>query len=197
MRRGKALAQNEIELNAPDYNDNEFTKPSIPTTEHHYVPTTSGEFKMKKTLGLLEGIALIVGVMIGSGIFSSPRSVAKNTGSVGMSLVVWVGSGVIAILGALCFVELGTMIRESGGERQYLSKAFGEWAGFMFAWSTIIVLKPSSLSAICMACGEYIVEAIQPGCGKLAESAIKVKLIASFLLGKFLYFLFIDCNKYL
>ncbi len=192
------MSRNEIELNKPDYDDNEYSKSYEFSKAEKLIPTQKNEesnvrIRMKKSVGLIEAIALIIGCMIGSGIFSSPRSVAKNTGSVGLALTVWAGAGLIAIFGALCYTELGTMIRESGGERQYLEKAFGEWAGFLFAWTSIVVLKPASLSAICVACGEYIVEAFNPGCGKLAESSQKTKLIAAFVIGKLLY-LFYQTN---
>ena len=72
------------------------------------------KIKLKKTVGLIEGISLIVGIMIGSGIFASPRSVAKRSKSVGMSLAVWTGCGLIAIFGALSYLELGLMFQGSG-----------------------------------------------------------------------------------
>ena len=73
---------------------------------------------LKRTVGLVEGICLIVGIMIGSGIFASPRSVASMSKSVGMSLLVWAACGVIAIFGALSYLELGLMFQGSGNSIQ-------------------------------------------------------------------------------
>ena len=82
------------------------------------VENSKSKLGLKKTVGLVEGISLIVGIMIGSGIFASPRSVARRTGSVGLSLVVWCGCGLIAIGGALSYLELGLMFQQSGNKRQ-------------------------------------------------------------------------------
>ena len=68
--------------------------------------------------------------MIGSGIFVSPRYVLLHSGSVGVTLMVWISSGVMAMFGALCYCELGTMIQRSGGEPTYIREALGPLAGF-------------------------------------------------------------------
>lgn len=130
----------------------------------------------------------MVGTMIGSGIFVSASTVARLSGSVGMYLVTWAGTGVIATLGALSYAELGTMIQSSGGEYAYLGAAFGPIISFMFSWVSILILKPSSISAISLACGNYITEPFYPTLQACAPELITkeqlAKLLAAFVLGE-------------
>ncbi|KAM4017173.1 B(0,+)-type amino acid transporter 1 [Anomaloglossus baeobatrachus] len=124
----------------------------------------SAAMQLKKQVGLLSGISLIVGTIIGSGIFISPKSVLRNTGAVGPCLVIWAACGVIGIMGALCFAELGTMITKSGGEYPYLMEAFGPIPAFLFSWASVIVMKPSSFAIICLSFAEYASAPFYPGC---------------------------------
>lgn len=112
-----------------------------------------------KTLTYLNGLSLVVGLIIGSGIFSSPSQVNSHAGSPGASLIVWTISGLLAWTGAASYAELGGAIPLNGGAQVYLSKIFGELFGFLFTWSAILVLKPGSAAIIAIIFGEYVVRA--------------------------------------
>ncbi|KAI1772802.1 amino acid permease-domain-containing protein [Hypoxylon cercidicola] len=113
-----------------------------------------------KTLTYLNGLGLIVGLIIGSGIFSSPSQVNVNVGSPGASLIVWAISGVLAWTGAASYAELGGAIPLNGGAQAYLSKIMGELAGFLFTWVAVLVLKPGGAAIIAIIMGEYLVRAV-------------------------------------
>ncbi|KAM0671029.1 hypothetical protein ACQRIT_001361 [Beauveria bassiana] len=118
-----------------------------------------GSLEKHKTLTYLNGLSLIVGLIIGSGIFSSPSQVSSRVGSAGAGLVVWVVAGVLAWTGGASYAELGGAIPLNGGAQIYLAKTFGELAGFLFTWSAVLVLKPGSAAIIAIIMGEYLVRA--------------------------------------
>ncbi|XP_050399174.1 b(0,+)-type amino acid transporter 1 isoform X3 [Patella vulgata] len=129
------------------------------------------EVTLKKRVGLVSGVALIVGTMIGSGIFISPKGVLQGTGSVGLSMIVWAGCGLISICGALSYAELGTLITKSGAEYSYIleaSKCLPRWLApipaYLFAWVSVLVLKPSLFAVIALSFGIYTVEPFFKGC---------------------------------
>ncbi|XP_055504329.1 b(0,+)-type amino acid transporter 1 [Leucoraja erinacea] len=145
-------------------------------TELHDKQNEPKNVALQKQVGLASGISLIVGTMIGSGIFISPKSVLSNTGAVGPCLITWTACGVLATMGALCYVDLGTMITQSGGEYSYLLEAFGPVPAFLYSWMSIIVVKPSSFAIICLSFAEYAATPFYPGC---VPPQIAVKLLAA------------------
>ncbi|KAM4723002.1 B(0,+)-type amino acid transporter 1 [Rhinophrynus dorsalis] len=136
----------------------------------------SKTMNLQKRVGLISGISLIVGTIIGSGIFISPKSVLDNTGALGPCLIIWAVGGIIATLGALCFAELGTMITKSGGEYPYLMEAYGPIPAFLFSWASLLVIKPSSFAIICLSFAEYVSAAFYPGC---TPPVVVVKCLAA------------------
>ncbi|AEO56809.1 hypothetical protein MYCTH_2302135 [Thermothelomyces thermophilus ATCC 42464] len=119
-----------------------------------------GSLEKHKTLTYLNGLSLIVGLIIGSGIFSSPSQVNSHAGSPGAALIVWLVAGILAWTGAASYAELGGAIPLNGGPQVYLSKIFGELAGFLFTWVAALVLKPGSAAIIAIIMGEYLVRAV-------------------------------------
>ncbi|XP_044931931.1 B(0,+)-type amino acid transporter 1 isoform X2 [Mustela putorius furo] len=141
---------------------------SIQSKEHK---TTS----LQKEVGLLSGICIIVGTIIGSGIFISPKSVLSNTNAVGPCLIIWAACGVLATL------ELGTMITKSGGEYPYLMEAFGPIPAYLFSWTSLFVIKPTSFAIICLSFSEYVCAPFYSGC-KPPEVVVKCLAAAAILL---------------
>ncbi|KAG8693172.1 hypothetical protein FRC08_009288, partial [Ceratobasidium sp. 394] len=115
-----------------------------------------GDAAPAKTIGLANGVALVVGAQIGSGIFSAPGIVVANTESVGASLVVWVVSALLAWTGASCFAELGTMVPLNGGAQAYLAYAYNPLVSYLYTWTAVGVLKPGSNAIIALIFGEYL-----------------------------------------
>lgn len=95
--------------------------------------------QMKKRLGLLEGVAIILGIIIGSGIFVSPKGVIQEVEAVGTSLIIWVMCGLLSMIGALCYAELGTSIPQSGGDYAYILESFGHLPAFLFLWDAMMI----------------------------------------------------------
>lgn len=121
---------------------------------------------LKREVGFAGCLSLVIGVMIGSGIFASPSVIFSQANSAGMSLIVWAGCGVLCMLAALCYAELGTAIKSSGGEKTYLSRSFGVCGpliGFLYSWTAILIVKPASLAGVSMAFSAYILEPFYRG----------------------------------
>lgn len=114
-----------------------------------------GTLEKQKTLTYLNGLSLMIGLQIGSGIFSSPSQVNNYVPSPGMSLIVWTIAGLLSWTGAASYAELGGAIPLNGGSGVYLRYCFGELAGFLYSWTAVIVLKPGGSAIIAIICGEY------------------------------------------
>lgn len=130
---------------------------STPFIAEHRGNDTSGE-TIERRIGLVHAVALVVGGIIGSGIFISPRYVVRSASSIGETLLVWVFGGVLSLLGGLCFCELGTFIEKSGGEYIYLKLAFGPFIAFLFSWINIWVLEPCSFAILSITFGLHATE---------------------------------------
>ena len=155
----QAMMNGEKNGNA-DMQDVELYEGKQPSVVTSPAKSDSG-VNLKKNVTVINGVGLIVGSIIGSGIFVSPEGVLKWTGSIGLSLLVWVACGLISLLGALCYGELGCEIVKSGAEHAYLGEAFGDIVAFLFAWTSTLIIRPSAATIISMIFAEYIA---QPFC---------------------------------
>jgi len=99
-------------------------------------------------LGLWDAVSIIVGIIIGVGIFETPHDVFSRAPGPWSALGVWAVGGVLALIGALCFAELASAYPRSGGEYVYLTRAFGPVAGFLFGWAQLGLIRPASIGAL-------------------------------------------------
>ena len=120
--------------------------------------------KLKKQITLSQSVAIIVGIIIGSGIFVSPVGILINVKSVGMSCVMWAVCGVFSGLCALCYAELGACIPQSGGEYIYIKRAFGDFPAFLCLWINFIIICPVGIAASSLIFSTYILQPIFPDC---------------------------------
>ncbi len=137
---------------------------------------------LKPKISLLNGCTVIVGCIIGSGIFVSPRGVLENTGSVGLALIVWLLCGLFSLVGSYCFAELGTAIVRSGADYAYIFEAFGPFLAFLRLWVEGIVVRPCTIAVVALTFSYYIIEPLFPDCEQ-PESA--VRLLAAICIGKY------------
>lgn len=111
--------------------------------------------ELRRTLSLRDLIFIVVGTVIGSGIFLTPGAVVQQAGSGGMALVVWTIGGMLSLLGALTFAELGAAKPQSGGMYVYLRDAFGPALAFLFGWTMFLVIGSGSLATLAAAFARY------------------------------------------
>lgn len=137
---------------------------------------------LKKRVSLVHGIGLVSGVIIGSGIFFTPNEILQSTGSVGLSLTVWIMAGLIAVGGALCYCELGSSIPQAGGEYVYLYRAYGPLPAFLFIWLTSFVGYPASQAVSALAFSRYLVQPFFSGGCEPSPTLLKLVGLAGILM---------------
>ncbi len=119
--------------------------------------TTSTETATPKpSLTLSDAVALIVGIVIGAGIFETPALVASQAGSDLAVMIFWLIGGVVSLVGALCYAELATVYPDVGGAYYYLKRAFGQRVAFLFAWARMTVIQTGSIALLAFVFGDYV-----------------------------------------
>lgn len=119
--------------------------------------SSNPELGLRRSLSLVDGISVLVGIIIGSGIFTSPGVVLQDAGSVGLGLMAWVAAAFMALCSALVYAELGAAIPQAGGNAEYFRIAFGDAWGFAFVWTMFFVLTNGSLAILTITLSRYLV----------------------------------------
>jgi len=117
----------------------------------------------RETLGPREAIAIVVGIVIGAGIFKAPSLVAMNSSSETMMMLAWVLGGLISLIGALCYCELANAYPSAGGDYHFLHRAFGRRVSFLFAWSRFSVITTGSIALLAFVFGDYMTQILPLG----------------------------------
>jgi len=112
--------------------------------------------ELKRSLRLFDGLAMVVGVVVGAGIFRTPGIIAATLGRPWLTFVAWVLGGALALVGALIFAELATRFPKAGGKYVYAREAFGPRAAFVIGAVEGLVLYPAAIAAISVAAGEFV-----------------------------------------
>ncbi len=117
----------------------------------------------RPTLSVIDAMAVIVGIVIGVGVFKSPSVVASNVGSDITFLLVWPVGGVISLVGALCYAELATTYPHAGGDYHYLARSFRTDIAILFAWARLTVIQTGSIAILAFVFGAYVSQLLPLG----------------------------------
>src|SRR5438045_6704044 len=104
--------------------------------------------ELSRDLGVSRASAVVVGTIIGSGIFLVPAEMMQAVGSARLVYLAWLVGGLLSFFGALTYAELGAMRPQAGGEYVYVRDAYGPLAGFLYAWTWFIIAKPASIATV-------------------------------------------------
>lgn len=143
-----------------------------PPNSHSHAPTLS------RDLGVSHATALVVGTLIGSGIFLVPAEMMQAVGSAGLVYLAWIIGGVLSFAGALTYAELGAMKPQAGGEYVYIRDAYGPLPGFLYAWTTFAISKPASVATITT--GFVRILGTFPALAFLSHAAVRSPLLITY-----------------
>lgn len=115
----------------------------------------NAEVTLERKLGLFDSTMIVMGVVIGSGIFLTTGLMAKSIPSATLLLIAWIAGGVLSLAGALAYAELGAAMPEAGGQYIYLREAYGPMSGFLFGWIMFLVYQTGSIAAVSVGFAEY------------------------------------------
>ncbi|XP_014247748.1 b(0,+)-type amino acid transporter 1-like isoform X2 [Cimex lectularius] len=161
---------------------------------------------LRREIGLFSAVGLIVSVMIGSGIFITPKRVIEKSGSVALCLIIWAVCGIISYIGALAFAELSIVVPSSGAEYAYFQAAFtnlhrffGSLPSFIYVWVIVLLVRPAEVAILVLTFSEYvyspIIKALNVHLSPSVELILK-KLIALFAITLITYINYMSVKLY-
>ncbi|HVG04478.1 MAG TPA: amino acid permease [Burkholderiaceae bacterium] len=117
----------------------------------------------RPVLSVFDGAMIVVGIVIGAGIFRTPSMVAGVTGSIDWMLTAWILGGVLSLIGALCYAELASTFPNAGGDYHFLTRAYGRDVSFFFAWARVAVITTGSIALLAFVFGDYMSRVVSLG----------------------------------
>src|SRR5438270_10799 len=112
---------------------------------------------IRPQLGLWDTVSIIIGIVIGAGIYETVPLVFKNVPNGWCALGVWAVGGLLSLIGALCYAELASAYPRSGGDFVYLTRAFGPWLGFLFGWAQLVVIRTGNIGMLAYVFADYAI----------------------------------------
>ena len=129
---------------------------------NHLMKEKKQDQSFKRELGLLDGTMLVVGSMIGSGIFIVSADIARNVGAAGWLILVWVLTGIITVVAAVSYGELSAMFPKAGGQYVYLKEAYNKLIAFLYGWSFFAVIQTGTIAAVGVAFSKFAAYLYEP-----------------------------------
>lgn len=126
-------------------------------------------------------VAIIVGIVIGAGIFKTPSMVAGVAGDIGWIMLIWAAGALISLAGALCYAELSTAYPHTGGDYHFLSRAYGKSISFLYAWAKAMVINTGSIALLGFVFGDYMSQVIHLGPYSTAIWAVGIVLLLTLI----------------
>ena len=128
----------------------------------------------QQLLSPIGAVAIIVGIVIGAGIFKTPSMVAGITGDVGWALTIWVAGALISLMGALCYAELATTFPHAGGDYHFLTRAYGKNVSFLYGWAKAMVINTGSIALLAFVFGDYMTKVLPLGANSTIYWAVLI-----------------------
>ncbi len=125
--------------------------------------TTANQVKPQAQLSVFDAVVIVVGLVVGIGIFRTPSIVASNVDTEWMFILVWIVGGLVTLVGALCYAELSAAHPHTGGEYHFLSKAYGRHIAMMFGWARCSVIQTGAIAVVAFMLGDYIGQIVPLG----------------------------------
>ena len=126
------------------------------TTQAIYSPSAASEHGFVRAIGLFDGTMIVVGSMIGSGIFIVAAEISRETGSAGGLLLTWILTGLLTISAALSYGELAALFPNAGGQYVYLREAYSPLWGFLYGWTLFLVIQTGTIAAVAVGFARYL-----------------------------------------